>query len=631
MPSNSLQCNGCGSSSTALKFVSCLHTLCVPCLQNSISFDGSIKCPKCFSMTPLPVGVEPLRSLPNSVVRGDSVAGDETQGKPLCEECGDDTIASIGCENCQVKMCDVHAASHPLFKATKGHTVKPLSQVERASSSAGSTSRSAAQHRCALHTSEFVDGFCVQCNQLLCPKCKQAHSHKIDHQVLDIASAGQKTRDMLADELGSSSSTCDGIITQALSNVQTNIQNLNDQTEQASGKVNQFFKLLIEAVENRQNDLLAELDDMRSKKMLSLEEQQNRLQDCVSQEESASDIVKSFTDDVELLRIWTWVDASLNKVTRTAEEEKVPCVSSGLVFASTDITQLLNDIGKSGTVLDVADHAVLDCPDKATTRDDVILTVDMTSSLDAVPASATNSPPCSESQDQLDNIGLEISVCNLDVDDFPSVRTRCESLPGRVEVGHDRLAAGRYSVSAMIGNRHIQGSPQQLIVTSTPSTSSQPLFDNSRCGRALSITNDGRTLSNTSDGWSSACTTPMVTGTGSSTLTVTIDKTRLGDIFLSACSSSSPNLNNYQQDKAQCFGWYGYGTDEDRADHTGTALALHQDWETGDVIHLTVDHERDTLTGRYERTGVTETILNVTGNLYWIVSLNDSGDQVSLE
>ena len=631
---SSLQCNGCGSSSTALKFVSCLHTLCVPCVQNSISFDGSVKCPKCLSTTPPPVG-EPLRSLPNVVGRGDSVARDETQGKPLCEECGDDTIASSACENCQVKMCDVHAGSHPLFKATKGHTIKPLSvsQVEHASSSAGSTGRSATKHRCVLHTSEFINRFCVQCNQLLCPKCEQAHSHKIDHQVLDIARAGQKTRDMLADKLGSSTSTCDGIITQALNNVQTNIQKLNEQTAQASANVNQFFKLLIQAVEKRQKVLLAELDDMRSKKTLSLEKQQCRLQDCVSQVESASDIVKSFTDDVELLRIWTWVDESLNKVMRTTEEDKVPCVSSGLVFSSTDITQLLNDIGKPGTVLDVADHAVLDCPDKSMTHDDVILTVGMTSSPDAVPASATNTPSYSVSQDQLDNIGLEISVCNLDSDDFPSVRTRCESLPGRVEIGHDRLAAGRYSVSAIIGNRHIQGSPQQLIVhvastPSTPSTPSQPLFDSSRCGSGLKISNDGRTLSKGGGGWSSACTTPMLTGTGSSTLKVTIDETRLGDIFLSACSSSNPNLEQYQQDKAQCFGWYGRGV---RAFHTGTALGLGQRWQTGDIILLTVDRDRHTLTGRHERTGATQTIPNVTGNLYWIVALDDLGDQVSLE
>ena len=569
------------------------------------------------------MSVEPLRSLPSVVDSGDSVAGDETLGKPMCEECGDDTIATSGCENCQVKMCDAHATSHPLFKATKGHTVKPLSQMERASSSAGSTSRSATQHRCVLHTSEFVDGFCVQCNQLLCPKCKQAHSHKKDHQVLDIASAGQKTRDMLADKLGSGTSTCDGIISQALNNVQTNIQNLNDQTELASAKVTDFSKRLTEAVVKRENELLAELDDMRSKKMQSLEEQQNRLQECVSQKKSAANIVQSFADDVDLLRIWTWVDESLNKAMRTAEEDTVPCVSSGLVFASTDITQLLNDIGKSGTVLDVADHAVLDCPDKATTHDDVILRVEMTSSPTAATASTTNTPACSVSQDQLDNIGLEISVGNLGNDEFSAMRNCCESLPGRVEIGHDRLTAGRYCVSAMIGNRHLQGSPQRLVVTST---ARQPLFDTSRCGSSLRITNDGRTLSTTGGSWLSACTTPMVTDTGSSTLKVTIDKTDHGNMFLSACSSSNPNLEHYQQHKTQCFGWYGPSAGNQ---HTGTALG--QRWQTGDIIYLTVDHDRRTLTGRHERTGATETIPNITGNLYWIVALANRGDQVSIE
>eukprot|EP00117_Sycon_ciliatum_P044921 scpid44175/ scgid3802/ Eukaryotic translation initiation factor 4 gamma 3; eIF-4-gamma II len=294
----------------------------------------------------------------------------------------------------------------------------------------------------------------------------------------------KKTRDMLADKLGSSTSTCDGIITQALSNVQTNIQKLNDQTELASAKVTEFSKLLTEAVVKRENELLAELDDMRSKKMLALEEQQNRLQECVLQEKSAANIVKSFTDDVDLLRIWTWVDESLNKAMRTAEEDKVPCVSSGLVFASTDITQLLNDIGKSGTVLDVADHAVLDCPEDVTTHDDVTLTVEVMSSptADAVTESATSIssavrritiPVCSVSRDQLDSVGLEISVRNLDDDgEFHPVRTRFESLPGCVEMGFDRLQAGTYSVSATIGCRHLQGSPQQLMVTSTETDSS---------------------------------------------------------------------------------------------------------------------------------------------------------------
>ena len=142
------------------------------------------------------------------------------------------------------------------------------------------------------------------------------------------------------------------------------------------------------------------------------------------------------------------------------------------------------------------------------------------------------------------------------------------------------------------------------------------MFDGARRGRRVIITNDGHSLSSTSQGLSSACTTSMVTGTGSSTLKARIDKTLFGDILLSACSSRIQNLDCFQQDETQWFGWYGGGGNY----HTGTAspcaIALGQPWQTGDIIHLTVDPDRHSLTGRHEGTGAMETICNVTGNLY---------------
>ena len=119
----------------------------------------------------------------------------------------------------------------------------------------------------------------------------------------------------------------------------------------------------------------------------------------------------------------------------------------------------------------------------------------------------------------------------------------------------------------------------------------------------------------------------MVTDTGSSTLKVRIDKTRDGNIFLSGWSSgtSSPNLNYFRQDQAQCFGWYGY-----TAHNYHTGIALGQPWQTGDITHLTLDHGRHTLIGRHERTGAMETIRSVTGSLYWIVTLHNSGDEITL-
>ncbi|XP_065185824.1 E3 ubiquitin-protein ligase TRIM33-like [Sycon ciliatum] len=342
------QCYGCGSSNTTLnrlKYISCLHTLCVPCVQNSIDFDGSIKCPQCFSSTQLPVGMEPLRSLPSVVLHGNlelSVAGnDESQAISACEECGDDTAATSSCENCHVRMCEAHAGVHSLNKGTKGHIVKPLIRIATSSSTmsscAGSTGRPRGQRnpQCAVHSNEKLDRFCVQCNQILCPRCKLAPSHKHDHQVLDIPSAGQMSRDKLSEKLASCTSESDGVINKVMRNVSRNIEALNEQTECASAKVTDVIKEQVEILKKRESDLFAELDAMRSKKLIPLEKQLNRLQECVAQVESAGLILQSGSDDVDLLRMFSWIDGTLDKAMKTTEVEGEPCTADSLWIMTT--------------------------------------------------------------------------------------------------------------------------------------------------------------------------------------------------------------------------------------------------------------------------------------------------------
>ena len=608
--SSVVQCGGCGSSTTALKFVSCLHALCVPCLQNSLGYDGCIKCPRCLSATQLPVSLDPMRSLPNVVQASDTELTGAAAGRDhviqTCDECWDGKPATAVCENCNGKFCECHGNGHLMSRSGKGHTIKRLSasSIESAISSGR-----VVQHRCALHTTEVLKQFCLDCNQLLCPQCVRTGADRhAEHKVMDIASAAQRARDTLSGKLSSCTSECDGVVSSAIETMEKNIRMVHSQTELASGKVSDFFKPLAEAVKKREDSLLTELDELRLRKLEPLEKQLHQLQECVSKGASAASILHSFQDDIELLHVWSWVDASITQAMKTAEDEKEPCVTSGIVFGTTDTTSLLNDISKTGAVLDVAD-GTLKCFGHAHVSDHFSMSIELPDSIVASDVA----------QEQLANIGLEILVSSLD-EDTTNVCTRLTPVPGRIQAEHIPLQAGCYNVSAKIGCVPLKGSPQKLVVSATQS------FDGNRCGSALSITNDGRSLSCTSVGYTSACTTPMVTGTGSSTLTVRIDNTSNGHIFLSACSSCNPNLTgNYQQDKAQCFGWYGYDASNY---HTGTALG--QPWRTGDVIHLTVDHDRHTLTGRHERTGAAEPIPNVTGNLYWIVTLYYAGDKITV-
>ena len=94
-------------------------------------------------------------------------------------------------------------------------------------------------------------------------------------------------------------------------------------------------------------------------------------------------------------------------------------------------------------------------------------------------------------------------------------------------------------------------------------------------------------------------------------------------IFL--CGSTDPELDTYQRDNT-AHGWYGPGTHTEN--WRGTELG--QPWQTGDIIRLSVDCDRRTLTGRHERTGATQTLTNVTGDLYLYVSLASPGHQVTI-
>ncbi|XP_065176345.1 E3 ubiquitin-protein ligase TRIM71-like [Sycon ciliatum] len=584
---------------------------------NNLGFDGTIKCPQCFFATPLPVGVEPLRSLPNVVsasVVGSELGQLQSDGLLACDECWDETPATSVCV-CGVKFCDDHAAIHPRSKSGKGHTVTSLSASDIESSSSGSSRSRIVPHRCVIHTSDVLKQFCWDCNQLLCAQCctrMRPCGHE-EHEVVDIASAAQTARDMLSTKLSSCTAECGGVVSSAIETVEESIRTAHSQTERASEKVIAFFEPLAEALKKQEEALLAKLDRLRSKKLEPLEKQLCELKACASKGENAANILQSFQDDVELLRVWSWVQTSINETRQTANAKKKPCVSSGIVFGPTDYKQLLGGIRKAGTVRDIAE-STLKCPRYASVHGQWRISIDL----------SDGGVPSTVEQEQLDNIGLEISISNYSKStSSASTRTPVAPGPGCVRTANNPVQTpGHYRISAKIGGVDLKGSPHDLALLTT-----QTFDDAGRCSSDLGISNEGRSLAitGTASRWASGCTAPMIAETGTSTLKVKINKTRSGNIFLSACSSSSPNLAGYQQDTAQCFGWFGLKAE---GHHTGKGLG--QPWQSGDVIRLTVDHDRHTLIGKHERTGVSEMITNVTTKLYWIAALAERSDKITL-
>ena len=154
-------------------------------------------------------------------------------------------------------------------------------------------------------------------------------------------------------------------------------------------------------------------------------------------------------------------------------------------------------------------------------------------------------------------------------------------------------------------------------------------FSPSRCHGPIQLSNHNRTATKRrSDIWPSFCSVCSVEAYGKGTMDIGIRLDSMPGHYILVCMCNSPNppLDGYQFDKT-VFGWHGFHAESGKV-WRGTNLG--QPWQTGDIIRLSLDCDRHTLTGRHERTGTTQTLADVTGDLYLYISLYHADHQVTI-
>jgi hypothetical protein len=62
----------------------------------------------------------------NQTMQDDS---EELNGE-LCDLCVQNTVASIACKQCLVKLCESHSKNHMQTKLTTNHELIPLDQID---------------------------------------------------------------------------------------------------------------------------------------------------------------------------------------------------------------------------------------------------------------------------------------------------------------------------------------------------------------------------------------------------------------------------------------------------------------------------------------------------------------------
>ena len=620
------RCAACDKSQGRGKLISCLHCLCLECVEGNIEFDGSIHCPACGQKTTAKPGQSLLLSLPDAYPEPKlgSEPSVELEGCMacdllLCDECAESSLALSTCQDCSLNLCEAHAKAHPLFRRTLNHSITPLAKSSPAAGTgtvavgtAHPASCVSACRQCAVHPSHNVSRFCLSCDCLLCNQCMLRSTH-LQHRdsVLSIDEAAAKMRVAVSENLSSlSSSSAGSSLASTLEKVKGAICRLNEDTEGASKKVTDYCEKVLESVKRREKELLDELDKVRSVKLLPLEKQYRHLESTLAQAKALSSIMGSCDNSVDFLRVRGWLDNAVAAQRSIAEEIKEPCASGVPWFIGGNTSQLDEELDSCACVVDLKELC-LSCPEEITLgTDEEAVTVEVCGGglsarlLQALPVSVEVASP-----DNTPVAGTPMSA----------------SSTGGICSAFQPTCQGAHIVSVCVAGVHLPGSPVTVCAMSA-----HTVFDTMKCHSEMHLSNADRTVTKMGrKGYTSVCSRPATPVSDKVTWRVRVDEVGGYEPSMYICASNStrPALDRYHQRKTEMFGWRGDYTTMYVYPESGD---LGQRWQRDDVIKLTWDVVQQTLTGHHERAGATDVHHGVTGSLYLYISLYVPGHQVTI-
>ena len=621
------RCVSCSGTSRRAKLLKCLHSLCVGCLPKQLTNLNEVICPTCGSMTPSPtVGKHQLLALPDSYATvkektgGAADAQLEMEAVLHCDECFEDEKAVSTCMDCKAVLCDFHTQGHSRSRSAHNHKVRPIAQDASTPESVNSDTQQQERMHCIIHPTHKLEKFCTTCKEFFCEQCLyrggscKESSTDSSHSLLPMKEAAEKMRGGVEKLLTDSTSPDQGnVVLKAIENLKVAIDQLHDRTEAVSEEIVAYFVDVVKLISAREAEMLENLDLLRSAKLIPLEQQKSRLEKSLSSHETVSMLLESCDDNYDLIRMSGWLEEAVSAANESARSDIKPCVDSKLVFRQVHNEQLSSAIACVGNVLDAADidpsQSSMQCQPSLHVGEEICITLKAVSgncgSVQANDVSITSLEVEVMSPDN------EVMSCNANKDDEDG---------GIIVARYQPTQPGKHQVMARYDGHHFSGSPADVMVTTRVCR-----FNPTRCTGDIQLSNNNMTASNTQgSGWHSVCGVDIYRS-GTVEIGIRLDNMPSTHVMIFMCNSTNPKLDTFQQDNT-AHGWYG---NHDNAT-TWRGTQLGQKWQTGDIIRLSLDCDRHTLTGRHERTGATQTLTNVTGDLYLYVCLGSRGHQVTI-
>ena len=253
-----------------------------------------------------------------------------------------------------MNYCNDHAAAHPKSRATYNHQLEKLVANEL-----DDEVKEQAGENCPLHSTNQLRSICSRSSQLLCQQCEIIHPSEHNQSILPLSEAASHAKLALIGRLASGDDGDRSSLDQAFDGVVDAIQDLHTQTAAVTAEVNEYFNGLVEIIRKREKEVLEDLDQLRSKKLLPLEAQRSRLANTINASSTAKSYLKSRQTDANFLKMHPWLGEVVDREACQLREDGAPCASAKFAFTPNTSTDMVDVVRQVGIVADVAVHSSL--------------------------------------------------------------------------------------------------------------------------------------------------------------------------------------------------------------------------------------------------------------------------------
>lgn len=269
-------CKYCSKVYDDPKLLPCLHTFCKRCIGLITEENGdSLFCPICRSEVALPSkNVEDLKS--NVIVLRKLEEFDRQKLRQREEDCsGCDNgrnIAANRCLQCQEFLCGDCTLAHRRVKFTREHEILSLEEfVDRTNPKDDSSFMT-----CANHNTEDIDMYCKTCDLLTCKECRRIVDHE-GHEIVSLQNAVDSTKPTLLSLLDATQKNIPTLQRSVYEIIKV-YGRWQNKIDDISWQIRRTSRRLIQAIKEREHQLLRELNTIKDNRCSVLVKQKEEIE-----------------------------------------------------------------------------------------------------------------------------------------------------------------------------------------------------------------------------------------------------------------------------------------------------------------------------------------------------------------